>query len=405
MTPTNSLTRTFRYDAEQRLLGVEEDGTPLATYAYDAQGRRIEKAVGSGLGAQRTRYLYDGAQVLTETSATQALKARYVYGPGIDEPLLMVRQGRFSYLHQDGLGSVTAATDARGALVETYRYRAFGEGTVLAPDGSARAASALQNPYRFTGRELDGETNLYFYRARYYQQTIGRFLTPDPFPASPTNPQSLHRYSYVENNPINRLDPLGLRAEAAEIPDSRLERMRDSNRTGGGGGGGGGGDPPSGDRERKEVGGRAPFPPALADFLQRVGFETTADASFFLRHFPEGKEVALTEQRAGINIAPDTIITVRQLEDNRIRGAATRPIGMTVTVDVEVGIGPFKTTIPISAVNRATEATFTFDAAQNQVTAIQANFESKRFREGISQMKPISLPSEEELKKYEVLFR
>ncbi|MBI2496055.1 MAG: hypothetical protein HYW10_05795, partial [Candidatus Omnitrophica bacterium] len=56
MTPTNSLTRTFRYDAEQRLLGVEEDGTPLATYAYDAQGRRIEKAVGSGLGAQRTRY-------------------------------------------------------------------------------------------------------------------------------------------------------------------------------------------------------------------------------------------------------------------------------------------------------------------------------------------------------------
>ena len=45
----------------------------------------------------------------------------------MDEYLFLVRQGQFTYLHQDGLGSVVAATDARGVLAETYRYRAFGE--------------------------------------------------------------------------------------------------------------------------------------------------------------------------------------------------------------------------------------------------------------------------------------
>ncbi|MBI2495280.1 MAG: hypothetical protein HYW10_01755, partial [Candidatus Omnitrophica bacterium] len=78
-----------------------------------------------------------------------------------------------------------------------------GEGTVFDAQGDLLAASRVGNPFRFTGRELDAETRLYYYRTRYYAQTTGRFLSPDPFPASPTNPQSLHRYSYVENNPIN----------------------------------------------------------------------------------------------------------------------------------------------------------------------------------------------------------
>ena len=54
------------------------------------------------------------------------------------------------------LGSVTAATDQRGVLVEAYRYRAFGEPTVLDPTGQPRATSAIGNPFLFTGREFDG---------------------------------------------------------------------------------------------------------------------------------------------------------------------------------------------------------------------------------------------------------
>ena len=153
----------------------------------------------------------------------------------------MVRGGKFTYLHQDGLGSVTAATDARGVLTESYRYRAFGEPTITDATGRVLSSSRLGNPYLYTGREYDTETGLYHYRRRSYNPGTGRFTTADPFPGTRTSPQSFHRYSYVENNPINRLDPFGLRAERAE-PPSRLDQLQSFNTPSGGGGGGGGGD-------------------------------------------------------------------------------------------------------------------------------------------------------------------
>ncbi|MBI3083801.1 MAG: hypothetical protein HYY90_05510 [Candidatus Omnitrophica bacterium] len=362
---TGDQSHTYRYDAEQRLVAVEEDDTQVATYAYDAQGRRIEKAVGSGLGAQRTRYLYDGAQVLTETSATQALKARYVYGPGIDEPLLMVRNGAFSYLHPDGLGSVTAATDARGVLVESYRYRAFGEPTVLDPTGQPRATSAIGNPFLFTGREFDQETGLYYYRTRYYQQTIGRFLTPDPFPASPTNPQSLHRYSYVANNPINRLDPFGLRAEAAEIPDSRLERMRDSNRTGGG-------PPPPGGGGRDEDRRITGVHPDIAEFLERREFRR-GPGETFTRGLERGEPVeffgglALTGRRqTEVTVAP-LGNEVYQIEAStnreRLRDGSASPSGSPARLTAT--LGEHRTTI--------SNASFEYDPSTRGVTILGAD--------------------------------
>ncbi len=61
----------------------------------------------------------------------------------------------------------------------------------------------------FTGQEEDPETGLYFYRVRYYNPALGRFLSPDPIVPDPGNPQSLNRYSYVENNPVNKTDPTG----------------------------------------------------------------------------------------------------------------------------------------------------------------------------------------------------
>ena len=124
-----------------------------------------------------------------------------------------------------------AATDDRGLLVEDYRYRAFGEPTLLDAQGQVLAESAIRNPFLFTGREWDSESGLYYYRNRYYAQTLGRFLTQDTALASPTSPKTWHRYSYADNNPINRLDPLGLRAEAASEP-SRMQILDDINRGG-----------------------------------------------------------------------------------------------------------------------------------------------------------------------------
>jgi RHS repeat-associated protein len=88
------------------------------------------------------------------------------------------------------------------AEVQRLTYQPFGE-----THSNTGTVDFLQR--RFTGQEQDPETGLYFYNARYYNPILGRFLSPDSIVPEPGNPQSLNRYSYVENNPVNRIDPSG----------------------------------------------------------------------------------------------------------------------------------------------------------------------------------------------------
>ena len=99
------------------------------------------------------------------------------------------------------LGSVRGVVDTQGRIVKTYDYDAFGMPSVL---------SAPAVAYGFTGEQFDTETRLLFLRARYYDPTIGRFISPDSYPPSVLDPQTLNSYAYVENNPINLSDPQGL---------------------------------------------------------------------------------------------------------------------------------------------------------------------------------------------------
>jgi RHS repeat-associated protein len=80
------------------------------------------------------------------------------------------------YYHFDGLGSVAALTDINGLMVEYYEYDVYGAPTIRDLNGTILDTSQFGNPYMFTGREYDTETDLYYYRARYYSPTIGRFL-------------------------------------------------------------------------------------------------------------------------------------------------------------------------------------------------------------------------------------
>jgi len=102
-----------------------------------------------------------------------------------------------SYYEADGLGSVTSLTSSSSALATTYTYDSFGELT--------NSTGSLQNPFRYTAREFDTETNLYYYRARYYDASVGRFVSEDPirFDGGPDF------YVYVAENPINYIDPSG----------------------------------------------------------------------------------------------------------------------------------------------------------------------------------------------------
>ena len=146
-------------------------------------------------------------------------RAKYVHTENVDEPVRMERpesphannafQRQEFYFHRDRLGNITEITDFEGTVVQSYIYDAFGSVTIYDKDGSEITPSNsnyLETPYAFTGRELDPETGLYFYRARYYDPNLGRFISEDPVKFE----GGLNFYVYTENNPVNRIDPFGL---------------------------------------------------------------------------------------------------------------------------------------------------------------------------------------------------
>jgi len=171
----------------------------VAEYGYDFEGRRISRTV-YGSPNVTTKYCYDGEQVVAEYSGSTLVK-KFVYGPGIDEPICMIAVAGESetvyYYHFDGLGSVAALSDVNSVIVERYSYDVFGE---------PNTTSSIGNPYLFTGRRYDDEVSMYYYRARYYKPGIGRFLQTDPIGYA----GGLNLYTYCGNDPINWIDPLGL---------------------------------------------------------------------------------------------------------------------------------------------------------------------------------------------------
>ena len=200
---------TYEYDFENRLMKVtknEQNETKTVAFKYGPFGRRIEKRVESidkGVAENRVyTYVYENEDIILEylTASTGVNEtSRYIHGPGIDEPVAMERGGNIYYYHADGLGSITAMTDGGGAVAQAYEYDSFGK--------LHDRMNAVKQPYTYTGREWDKDTGLYYYRARYYDQETGRFVSKDPIEFI----GGINLYNYVAGNPINRVDPFGLK--------------------------------------------------------------------------------------------------------------------------------------------------------------------------------------------------
>jgi RHS repeat-associated protein len=187
-------TTTYAWDFENRLSSVtlpNNGGT--VSFRYDPFGRRIQKTLANNAAKN---YLYDGSNIIAELNASGSVIASYTQGAGIDEPLAMRRGGYIGYYHADGLGSITSLTNPNAQTIATYTYDSFGNTT---------ATEGIFNPYRYTGREQDPETGLYYYRARYYDPSIGRFLSEDPVRFW----GGIDFYKYVDNSPTNATDPSG----------------------------------------------------------------------------------------------------------------------------------------------------------------------------------------------------
>ncbi len=112
--------------------------------------RRIYKSSSSATSI----YAYDGDNLIEETNSSGAAVARYEDTQNIDEPLAMLRSGATSFYHADGLGSATSLSSAAGSIANTYTYDSFGNLTA--------STGSLTNPFQYTAREFDAETNLQF---------------------------------------------------------------------------------------------------------------------------------------------------------------------------------------------------------------------------------------------------
>lgn len=189
---TAGTTTTYTYNAGDELLSPGSE-----TDTWDANGRLATKKS----GATTTSYLQDLQTALPFVLAatTGGESTEYVYGKRLLEQV--EPDGSHLFYHADALGSARVLTDDSGAVVATYDYDAF---------GAVRSQSgALANSFTFDGEQSDPESRLIFLRARYYDPTLGRFVSRDRASALASSSQALNAYAYTSNNPVPRIDPAG----------------------------------------------------------------------------------------------------------------------------------------------------------------------------------------------------
>jgi RHS repeat-associated protein len=202
---------TYTHTAHNRLANVSNDSVQIGTYAYNGLGQRISKTVDS----VTQNYLYSlNGELLQETDGTASVE--YVYLNG--QPLAVIQQGTVYYLHNDHLGTPRVVTDASKTVV--WRWDSDPFGSTAANDDPDNDGTAFTLNLRFPGQYYDSETGLHYNYFRYYDPSTGRYITSDPIGLA----GGLNTYGYVEGNPVNLTDPLGLAPPKPLSPERQRRR-------------------------------------------------------------------------------------------------------------------------------------------------------------------------------------
>ncbi|MCA9141760.1 MAG: RHS repeat-associated core domain-containing protein [Planctomycetales bacterium] len=226
---------TCSYDAWNRMVKVEEGMTTVAEYAYDALKRRISKDVDSTV----RHFLYSSAwQSLEERlDASNTPERQHIWGPQyVDQLILRDRDtsepinGTLDerlYALQDAKWNVITLVDSSSTVIERCLYEPYGKITLLDGSFGSKATSNVDTSYTFSGRRLDSESGLYYYRNRFYDARLGQFVSRDPIGYKG---QDFNPYRYVGNRPTNATDPSGNILEFEYDCDSakaKLQELRD----------------------------------------------------------------------------------------------------------------------------------------------------------------------------------
>lgn len=181
----------YSWDARNRLSGISAPGL-TASFEYDALGRRSSKTV----NGQSIGFVYDGAQAIGEVTGG-TISTAILSTLAIDDVVARYTTQGTRTILVDALGSVIAQAKDDQSIQNYYGYSAYGEAQTLGPDEG--------NAIQYTGREVDG-TGLMYYRARYYDAVLKRFVSEDPIGLAGGG----NFYGYVGGNPVSRTDPMGL---------------------------------------------------------------------------------------------------------------------------------------------------------------------------------------------------
>ena len=185
---------TYKYDLKDQLRQMTVDGHQI-NFKYNEKGWRIKK----DNGIRTTYYLYGkGQQVLEERNGTNQLKKSFIYGPN-GKIATVGDKGNIKYVINDQLGSSSVITNEKGEELARYKYSPFGN--------LIKSKGETEEIYRFTGKEFDKLTGLYYYGARYYDPTIGRFIGEDPVK------DGWNWFVYCSNNPVRYIDSVGLKGK------------------------------------------------------------------------------------------------------------------------------------------------------------------------------------------------
>lgn len=209
---TNDATFAYRYDALNRLTNVvrKADGASVLANRYDGLGRRVE-AVRNGTDVERYVYVPGTFLVLAVLDGSNNVKEIFAHGPdlsgtlagagGIGGILSQTAGTNTTYLHADISGNIAFASDASGNLVGTNRYTPYG--SLISQMG------AHNGRFMFSSKEWEPGAGLYYYGYRFYSPWLGQWLSRDPLGEAADPLHNLYRF--VGNNPLNAVDPLGLR--------------------------------------------------------------------------------------------------------------------------------------------------------------------------------------------------
>ena len=210
---TGDGTYTYTWDYNNRLISsIAGDAT--YNYYYDNEGNRVKKVQ----GANTTIYVSKYYEIDPSGKIT-----KHIYGGDDRVALIETVSGIKTtyYVHKDHLGGSSIITDSSGNQVELIDYHPYGTTRLDQKSGS------FENTHKFTGKELDSETGLYYYGQRYYDPEIGRFVSEDPAYLAVgdedklkgitkldlakylANPQLENSYSYAGNNPLKFVDKEG----------------------------------------------------------------------------------------------------------------------------------------------------------------------------------------------------